>query len=457
MKFLCIAFAILFFNEAAFAKALITKEAVHTAKKETRKFRLKNRIPVIYRKVEGSDILHMNVSFSSGSRDLPLEERPQNSLLFSTMPSAAKGYPKKKLFEITENYGLILGCSGGIETSSCELGTVNDYWKEGLDLLAAVILSPAIEQDDLNLEVDRYVAGIKSEMSDPNSYANNIVNKVFYPKNHPYAGTYEDLLEHAPKVKREDLLNLHKQILTAENIVITVVGSMDEDQITKSLSSYFGSIPQKERARPKVDAPTFVPENSFAFEDRKVPTAYIRIKFNNVGITDENSTAAKFLARVLSEELSDEIRTRQSLSYAVHSYTVQLSTGIGVISVSTSKPKEALAAIKKVIEKVKNSRFSKTEFDNHKRIYTTSYYLTQEEHSSLANALAHSELWFNSTDPLYEMPLELERVTSRELQSLAKKLLVNFRIGVVYEKSKFKEKWAKSLIQYSVAAPKQKG
>jgi predicted Zn-dependent peptidase len=140
----------------------------------------------------------------------------------------------------------------------------------------------------------------------------------------------------------------------------------------------------------------------------------------------------------------------------VHSYTIQFSTGIGVISASTSKPKETLAAIQKVVEKLKTTRLSKSELDNHKRIYTTTYYLTQEEHSTLAEALSQSEMWFGSTDPLYEMPLELEKVTPTDIQNLAKKLLVNFRIGVVYGKQKFDNKWAQELVTYSHKAPPKK-
>ena len=40
------------------------------------------------------------------------------------------------------------------------------------------------------------------------------------------------------------------------------------------------------------------------------------------GFTDEDSVATNFMMKVLDEELSLEIRTRRSLSYAVYSYVL---------------------------------------------------------------------------------------------------------------------------------------
>ena len=57
------------------------------------------------------------------------------------------------------------------------------------------------------------------------------------------------------------------------------------------------------------------------------------------GVTDQDFEAANLMMKVLDDELGLEIRTKRSLSYAVFSYMINYSRGIGMIGVSTSKTK----------------------------------------------------------------------------------------------------------------------
>ena len=100
--------------------------------------------------------------------------------------------------------------------------------------------------------------------------------------------------------------------------------------------------------------PVFEEAKSYAFHDRTLPTAFIRVKFNSPSVTDKDATATRFMYEILSEELGELIRTKRSLSYAVGAYVIQYTAGIGVISASTSKPKETLEAMHEVIAQLKS-------------------------------------------------------------------------------------------------------
>ncbi len=85
---------------------------------------------------------------------------------------------------------------------------------------------------------------------------------------------------------------------------------------------------------------------------------------------------------------------------------------------------------------------SQEEVEEYKNIYETAYFLTLEEHSSLCNALGSHLIYKNEIDSFYDFPKQLEKINAEALHALAKNLLKDFRMGVVYNKSKFEPKWS---------------
>lgn len=448
MKSLCLISLLLFaVAPRAAALQLVSDDTINTQKNLTTNYKLKNGIPVVIRNVEGSDIIAVNVTWATGLRDLPVGKRALNDWLWPSMTMASTTVPKAKKFETEEKFGLEIACAGGIESSSCGLGTVDDYWHQGLDLFAALITTPALTDEDLKLTKDRLTAQLKNTPSNPEALVNEILNKIFYPAGHPYRLNHDEALAELEKVGKHDVVDLHKQILNASIMQIVVATSMPAEKVLADLDKAFGTIPTAIFTPVVATVPHFDEKNAYSFHDRDLPTAFIRIKLNGPSVTDKDAMAAKLLFEILSEELGDEVRTKRSLSYAVHSYILQYSLGVGVISASTSKPKETLEAIQQVIETLKAKTYTDDELEIFKRSFATSYYLTLETHSSLAGALSTSKLFYGTAEELYDMPRKLDKVTPADIKRLANELLVEPRIGVIYGRKDFDDSWALDLIK----------
>ena len=429
---------------------LVTDASIALQKKLTTVHKLKNGIPVIVRENPDSDIVQVDVTFDGGLKDLPPGQKALNQWLWSVLPLGAKGYPKAKVFNLSEKYGFELGCSGGIEMSSCGLGTLNEYWKEGLPLLAALIEQPTFADADVKLTKERLEAQLHAVPSDPGAYINEVINKVFYPAGHPYRLNHDEALKELSGLKRADLVAYHKQVLNATGMAIVVVSSMPPAKIVADLDQAFGAIPKIKREGVTVEAPHFVADHAYSFNDRTLPTAYISIKLNAPSITSKDAVATRLLYEVLSETLENEIRTKRSLSYAVSSFVIQYSVGIGVISVSTSHPKETLAVIGDVLQKVKKATYTNEELAAYKHVFATSYYLTQETNASLAAALAQAHHFYGDANEYYEMPRRLDAVTPVDIKRLADEQFANLRIGVIDGRKDFEDKWALDLIKKNI-------
>jgi predicted Zn-dependent peptidase len=183
-----------------------------------------------------------------------------------------------------------------------------------------------------------------------------------------------------------------------------------------------------------------------------LPTAYIRIKVNAPSITDQDAVAARLMFEILSEELGDEIRTKRSLSYAVHAFLIEYHVGVGVLNASTSKPKETLVAINDVLQKMKSKDWTNEELAEYKTGFATSFYLTQETHASLASALGSALYFYGDANEHYELPRQLEKVTPADIKRLANRWLSDLRVGIIFGRSEFKDEWAQDLIKKNLSS-----
>ncbi|MGE0173835.1 MAG: M16 family metallopeptidase [Oligoflexales bacterium] len=448
MRFLLPIFSLILVAGPALGK-IVSPEAVEEQKKLTTEFKLKNSIPVFYRQIADSDILQIDYVFDMGFKDGPAEQKVAGQAMFSAMGLGAEGWPRTKIFELTEKYSAGVGCAEAIEYSACSLSTVNDYYRDVLPLFAAIIKKPTFANEDVKLVVDRLTASYQSSKQDPARLANEAVNTVFYGS-HPYFQKIDDAISELGKLVPKDLKLNHKRYMNSKLQHITVVGSLPVEELRKELDKNFGDI--QEKKVPLVDAidPVFKPENAVAFTHKPIPTAYINIKMNAPGVLHEDSIKTNMMLTILSEELGEEIRTKRSLSYGVYANLLDYGIGIAIISATTSKPKETLEAIKEVIQKLKTKTYTQKELDDYRTGYATGYFRTLETHAALSKAISSYVRYYGSTDQLYQRPLEFQKVKPSDIRDMANKYLKNFRIGVVFDKAKYDENWSKTFVQTSV-------
>jgi predicted Zn-dependent peptidase len=407
--------------------------------------KLRNGIPLVIRETPGSEIVTLSVTFMRGSADESFNRRAVNQLTLDTMTYATKTFSKQKIFALTEKYSIGINCTGGVEVSQCSALTLKEYLPQAVDLLAAIVTEPSFNPDDISLAKQRRIADFQQDLQNPESQVNAVVNGIFYDQQHPYRLLPQDGIQQTQGLKASDLKEYHSNLLDASSMFMTYAGPKLPNNIRATLQRKFSKISKRDRPKKIVVAPAFDPSKRLAFEHREIPTAYIKLKFNAPSITAKDAPAADLMFEILSERLQEEIRTKRSLSYAVYAGTIQYNQGIGIISVSTSKPKETIDAIASVVKDFKAKGVTAEELNEQRNVFTTSYFQTLESQNSLAGALSSFQNYFGNARKLYELPSQLAGVTPADVSRIAKEWLKNFRVGVVYDKAKFDSKWLKQL------------
>lgn len=417
-------------TNVAMAVQLVSDEEIEKSKKNTKIFKLSNGIPVIYRSEKSSDIINVNVSFDWGLKDQKSGTKTLPDVVTSLLVRGSKTYPQKKLFEIMGQYSLNMSCSSGIDTSHCSFQTINDYFDKNIDVFSSAIKEPIFLENDLENTLERLTSSKKSELEDPNTAVNQVVNEIYYNPNHPYLLPTSLALKELSSYKIADVVRGHKQLLNARRMTITVVTSLAEANIKKILDSTFGSIQGSDYTPNITNYPKKSPKK-LKISEMDIPTSYIIAKFPAPNSTSPDATTAKLLFSILSEEMNLEIRTKRSLSYAAYAYTGQGQIGLGVFAISTPKPKEALKVLTKIIKKYRNEQIDPTIFEEHKRVFSTGYFLSQETHGSLSSLLQNSYYYNKDTAAAYDLPKRLSEVTAKDVLNLSKRIFKDFRVGVV--------------------------
>ena len=442
--FICVSLITLQLN----AQSLGSKTKTNNQQKLTKYLKTKNGIKVLYRKSKSSPIFRIAVNYKKGTKDYIGKDDIGFSTMMSLMPYSTKSKTKEQIDKIKEKYSLYIGCGGSLEYSQCGLTTTDDHWKQGIELLTEVMLTPAFDKKGFETNVARTKSALEATPQDPESYVNSVLNKVYYGKNHPYASDYKESLFHLKSLKISDLKKLHSVLNSSNNIFITVVSSVPEKEVMNLINQKLGHLRSFPSIPKKVTQPEFQPKNSYAFEHRDIPTAYIKFKFNLPLHTSKETPAIKLMLRVMSKILTEEVRNKRSLSYSVYSYAITNSIGIGVMGVSTSKPKETLEVMQNVVDTMKNKKLTQTQLGEYKPVFKTYFYKSLESQGAFESSLTKEIFYSGKVDSFYNFTDSINKITPEDIQNVAKKYLKNFRIGTIFHKDKFKESWAKNFINH---------
>jgi predicted Zn-dependent peptidase len=412
------------------ALELVTEKEIKENLEKTKIFKLSNGVPVIYRSEPTSDIIHVSVSFDWALKDQFTGTKTLPNLLTALMTKGSTKYPQQKLYETIEKYSLGLGCSSMIDTSTCSFETVNDYFDQNISTLSSSISNPVFLEKDFKIMKTRMISNKKAEAEDPDQSVNQAVNKIYYEPSHPYVLPPQSAIAELEKHTISDLKKAHKTMINARRIQIAVVSSMPIDKVKKTLEREFGKLKGWHYSKKMVAYPKGSKDN-VSYEERDIPTAYIKIKIPTPSIMSQDAATSQILFEILSEEMAVEIRTKRSLSYSAYAYTGQGQIGLGVFSVSTPKPKETLEVLGAILKKMKTEDVDKDIFEEYKRVFSTGYFLRQETHSSLASTLLRSYYYTKDVKYVFEMPKRLSEVTPKQVKDLANKILSNYKLGML--------------------------
>jgi predicted Zn-dependent peptidase len=389
---------------------------------------LENGLRVVTTPVPTAQSISVNIFVGVGSRG---EDRRRNGLSHYLEHMLFKGTTKRPstiaIAEAIEGAGGVLNAYTAKELTC--------YWNQvpyerldlAMDVLADMVTSPLLDAAEIDRERTVVQQEIRRAYDQPSAWASELLSRASYgdqPVGWPVAGAEETV----GAVQRQDFVEHVQTWYVPNNMVLSVAGNTDHEQVMEAAGRYLGFLEGRPVALFEPASPE-VPQERVLVEKRDIAQSNLALGLRALSRTDPDRYALMILNSVLgrgmSSRLFKEVRERRGLAYAVgsgvsrHNDTGLLSITAGV---SPEKLREATQVILEEVFKLCEEAVPEEELAKARDYTVGTFRLSLETPMALAQRAGENLLTTGEIEPVEEVVARLEAVTADDVRRVACRL-----------------------------------
>ena len=271
------------------------------------------------------------------------------------------------------------------EECTCFLARMpREHWKAAFDVLSDMVVSPRLDDKDMEKERLIILEEIKMYLDLPNQHVHEILNGLMWP-GQPLGMNLSGTARSVKSMALSDIRSYKERHYMASKIIVIAAGALEHRDLEDKASSAFSSMDSRrasgfEKANAGQNAPRFKVEN------KKTKQTHIVLGFHALPKGDPDIYILSLLNIIMggnmSSRLYHEIRERSALAYEIHSYLRKMSDA-GAFAVSAGvdnrKAVKATELILRELVKISKEGVSDLELSNAKDFYTGQFELALEE------------------------------------------------------------------------------
>lgn len=387
--------------------------------------KLDNGIPVLIDNIESINTVSLGIFVNTGSRNEYPEESGVSHYIEHMMFKGTETRTAKEISEIIDNEGGMINAYTSRDLTVYYIQMLSNKIGTGIDVLSDMFMNSTFSEE--NLEKERNVIIEEIRMYD------DIPEEIIHDENVKYAvtgvqsnsvlGTIESL----KGITRERFLKYFNEQYISSNLVISVAGKVDVDEIYNLLNKGLGKF-RDSNFRRDID-------NSFVINGGeniiKKDTNQVHLCFNTRGngVKDDMKYPGAIISSVLggnmSSRLFQKIREERGLAYSVYSYgTAFLEGGLFTIYAGTTKEsyKEVLEIIKNEFNDIRENGISESELQKSKNQFLSMLTFSLESSKGKMSRMANSYLLYDEVIDIDEIIEKIEKITLEDIKKTAEYL-----------------------------------
>lgn len=397
--------------------------------------KLKNGLNYINVPMPGTKAVTVLVLFPVGSR---FEDKPI---------SGASHFVEHMMFKGTKKRPDYLEISRELDAVGAEYNafTYKDYTgyyvkvdnsKANLafDLLSDIVFNSNISEIEVEKEKGVIVEELRMYEDNPTMAVDLLFDALMFG-DHPLGWDVGGTTQTVRDMKREDLWKYYKKYYSPANAVLVVAGNLETKKL-KKLLNHFTDIPNVAKQKAWSSFTGFAwPKSDLSLKERvsvqtrKLDQAHLLMGFPGLSYKDKRIYAASVMLTILgggmSSRLFVEVREKRGLAYMVRAGmgsfrdcgVAQIQAGLDPVRL-----KEALATIKKEIEKISRELVSDRELKDAKNNLIGRLALALEDSGIQAERIA-KQFWFSpKVESFEETKKKIRAVTIKDIKRIAEDL-----------------------------------
>jgi zinc protease len=396
---------------------------------DVNKYVLQNGITVLIKKNNSVPLFAARAAFLGGVR---YEDEATNGVSNFVSRMLTRGTESRSALEIAEQIESIAGEVEGFSGRNSFGVTVESLSKNfvpAMDIFSDVILNPSFDPEETERARREILADINRQGDNLLRTTVNLFLDTLYTE-HPYRLNPLGSAENVSAFDPESLRRFYSKYARPENLVITVVGNVNEEEVLETIKEDFGGMEKSNIPAPIINAdepPSEIREKIDTKEDKA--QTHILLGFQGPTLMEEDHYAIEVLNTIMSGmggRLFLELRDKKSLAYTVTSfYTPGLEPGfLGVyIGTAPQKEEEAIHGMKEQLELLLKEGVSDEEIERAQNYLVGGFEIGLQENSAQAAKITFDELYGIGWEEYNEYSEKIYSVTKEDVLAAARKYI----------------------------------
>jgi predicted Zn-dependent peptidase len=314
------------------------------------------------------------------------------------------------------------------EYASYYIKVLDEHLPLAVDLLSDIVMNPAFAEDELEREKKVILEEIKMVEDTPDDLVHELFTQHFWEGHslaRPILGTKETVEAFTPQTLRDYFGGVY----AAPNLIVSAAGNVTHDRVRELVDRAFERLP-REAARFSDGAPRVVPQ--VIVRSKELEQSHVCLGTSSYPQNHDDRYVSYIMNTVLggsmSSRLFQNVREKRGLAYAVFSglsaYRDAGNITIYAGCANTAVP-EVVDLCVDELRGLKQAPVPDAELRRAKDHLKGSLMLSLENTASRMSHLARQEIYFDRHFGLDETLAGVERVSSADVQRVARDLFAN--------------------------------
>ena len=402
----------------------------------TTDFTLSNQVKTIHRRVDGNEVVAIQIYFRGGARSITEQNAGIEELLLEVAGQGTRKYSKSEINRELARMGTVIDSAAGYDFSVIAMRCVRSNFDRSWALLTEMVLNPLFDEKEVALAKDQLLNGLRQQNDTPEPAVAILASKLLYAT-HPYRNSPSGTIESVGRLTAADMKAHHARMLEGGRMLVVAVGNIGLDEVKKKVEAGFGALPKGSFRNEPVPALSHSSAPEFQIVDKSVATNYIRGTFAAPPLNHPDYPAFSVTVNILQQILFQEVRVKRNLSYGAEVTLLSNAANSAFIGVTTPKPNETLRVIFDQIDFMQRQVLLAEPLKSIIGSFLTQYYTKLETNDAQAARLAEYELQGGDWRRLMTWMEETGRVTPEDIQRVSRAYLKNFHIAAIGNPSQF--------------------
>lgn len=404
------------------------KKARKAHKSEIQKHVLDNGLTVLLKADDTFPVISLRLIGGGGVRQEPVALNGLSEMMASTWIKGSKNYSSDQLAQRVERLGLRLGSFSGRNSFGLSLEFLTEQYQVAMDILKELTFEPTFEEEEIRKVRENMQASIR--LRDDNIfYTSGHALKEALFLTHPFRLEQGGTLESVEAITRDDLVKFYTQFAVSQNMVLSVFGDIDADEVLKDIQDIFGAMENESIAlKSYQEEPPHQTREEVVTMDKE--QAMVMIGFQGARLNDNDYYGLEVMTSILGSSFSGRIFTniRDQLgdAYSLGGNFVG-GPDMGFIYFYVQTTEEEAQEVRELLAgeftALHAQHVSKQELTDTKTYLKGTFKASLETVSSLSFTVSLDELYGLGFDRYQYYDERIDQVTQEDIKRLARKYL----------------------------------